>query len=196
MSTGPITVDWLLAEAEIKTVLLQYCRGIDRIDESLIRSCYHDDAIDDHGNFVGSASAFVEWVVPLLRKYDTTMHFVGNMLIEPDTDAHDVAHSETYGIAYHRGEPGKEHRNFTTAFRYVDRFERRACGGAGPEWRIAHRVAVSEWVRHDPPDVWREIPEGFIVGRRDHNDPVYGFTDEIHDRASRATNQHRSSGRH
>ena len=38
---------------EIWQVLLRYGRGLDRFDRELVRSCYFDDAIDDHDNYVG-----------------------------------------------------------------------------------------------------------------------------------------------
>jgi hypothetical protein len=34
------TIDQLLAKQEIYEVLVRYCRGIDRLDEELVRACY------------------------------------------------------------------------------------------------------------------------------------------------------------
>ena len=34
-------VQLLLAEREVKNVVLRYCRGVDRMDLALVRSCYH-----------------------------------------------------------------------------------------------------------------------------------------------------------
>ena len=34
---------------EIRQVLMRYARGLDRLDNTLSRSCYWDDAIEDHG---------------------------------------------------------------------------------------------------------------------------------------------------
>jgi SnoaL-like domain len=42
----------------IQDVLMTYSRGIDRLDRELLLSVYHDDAIDDHGVFVGSPEEF------------------------------------------------------------------------------------------------------------------------------------------
>lgn len=41
----------LLDERDIREVLLRYCRGVDRCDAALIASCYHEDSLDDHGNW-------------------------------------------------------------------------------------------------------------------------------------------------
>ncbi|NKY87599.1 SnoaL-like domain-containing protein [Nocardia veterana] len=53
-----------MAERDIDRALAAYCRGIDRRDAELLRSVYHDDAIDDHGDSLGGApDAYVEWVI-------------------------------------------------------------------------------------------------------------------------------------
>ena len=54
------------AERAIERVLTQYARGIDRCDEALIASVYHEDAYDEHGAFHGTGPEFAKWVVPVL----------------------------------------------------------------------------------------------------------------------------------
>ena len=51
----------LLDEEAIKKVHLRYCRGIDRRDWELLRSCYHPDALDDHGDYVGGVDGFIKF---------------------------------------------------------------------------------------------------------------------------------------
>ena len=155
----------LLAENEIRKVLLRYCRGVDRLDRDLVRACFHEDAVDSHGNFEGDVDSLLDWMWGVLTKFDTTMHFVGNMLIEVEGE---LARAETYGVAFHRGEPEKPHRNLINGFRYVDRFERR--DGA---WRIARRTVVTDWTRVDVPEQWWPTPEGILCGKRGPDDPVY-----------------------
>lgn len=157
----------LLAERDIRDVVLRYCRGVDRMDRALVRSCYHDDATDTHGSFTGGVDAFVEWVWRLLARYDTTMHFVGNMLVEIADDADDAARCETYGIAFHRTENAGADANLTTGFRFVDDFRRR-----DGVWRIQRRIAVTEWVRADRPDQHWPIPAAMLRGGRDGTDVV------------------------
>jgi hypothetical protein len=159
-------LDRLVAEAEIRRVVERYCRGIDRMDLDLVRSCYHPDAHDEHGSFSGTVDEYITWVGELLAKYDATMHFVGNQLVEFD-DA-DTAWVETYGISVHRSASDVRHLNLTTGFRFVDRFERR-----GGEWRIARRVAVPDWSLRHAPDDWWPLPAHHRVGRRDRRDAVY-----------------------
>ena len=161
-------VQALLDQQAIRDVVLRYCRGIDRLDLELVRSCYHPDATDDHGTFVPGRDEYVDWVAGVLDRFEGTMHVVANQLVELDGD---VARSETYGVAYHHGDPPDDHRrNFTTGFRYVDRFERR-----DGEWRIATRVAVREWTHTVTAEQqWIIPPErDGRRGRRDRTDAVY-----------------------
>jgi hypothetical protein len=161
-------VQVLLDRQAIADVVLRYCRGIDRLDLELVRGCYHPDATDEHGTFTGTRDEYVDWVVGILGRFTGTMHVVANQLIEVDGDR---AQSETYGVAYHWGEPlDDERRNFTTGFRYVDRFERR-----DGEWRIARRVAVREWTHVVPAAQQLVIaPErDGRRGRRDRDDAIY-----------------------
>ena len=108
---NPDPLERLIAEAEIRRVVTRYCRGIDRMDLELVRSCYHDDAHDEHGSFSGTVDAYLEWVRPLLEKYDATMHFIGNQLV--DFDDADTAWVETYGMSVHRSESDAPHLNLT-----------------------------------------------------------------------------------
>jgi hypothetical protein len=158
----------LLARREIEDVILRYCRGIDRLDREQVRECYHPDATDEHGSFSGGVDAFLDWCFRLLARYESTMHFVGNALIEL---AGDAAAAETYGIAFHRGPADAPQLNLITGFRYLDRFERRA----GGPWKIAARVAVTEWSRRDDPAGRFPIAPGMRTGRRDRSDALYAL---------------------
>jgi hypothetical protein len=161
-----MTLETYVARQEIADVIYRYARGIDRLDFDLVRSCYHPDAYDDHGDIKGDVDTFMAGVQKLLPKYDATMHFMGNMLIEVDGEQ---ARAETYAVAYHRltlaDGTGKDD---VWGIRYVDRFEHR--DGA---WKIAYRVVAQEWRRVEP------IPAGRIRnfgtglwGTRDGNDAI------------------------
>ena len=153
-----------LDELAIRRVLARYCRGIDRMDQDLVRSCYHPDATESHGSFEGTLDEYLAWVWKLLGRYDATFHFLGNVLVDPVDD--DRARCETYGIAHHRTAGGGAVGNLVTGFRYVDRFERR-----DGEWRIAHRTAVTEWTSVDA-HPW-PLPRTMPRGRRGPDDVVY-----------------------
>ena len=162
-----INADELVAREEIRDVLFRYTRGIDRLDLDLVRSCYHADAHDDHGAFRGDVDGFLDWVRDALSYFDSTMHFIGNQLIDVEGD---VAHTESYCIAYHRREPrdSEVSHDLVTALRYVDRLERHA----DRRWKIADRVCVFDWSRRDPVvDQW--AMDGAVRGRCGPDDPVW-----------------------
>jgi len=139
---------------EIRDVLARYFRGVDRADWELVRACYHDDALDQHGPlFDGKASDFVDWVSAWLpQRFAMTMHVGGQSLIDLDGD---VAQSETYAVAFHRTHPDEDGvaSDLTVAARLLDRFERR-----DGVWRIAHRRLIDDWVRFDHVNPHRFIP--------------------------------------
>ena len=54
-------VQKLLDREAIKELVNLYCRAADRHDHELMRSLYHQDAIDDHGSFFkGLAMDFID----------------------------------------------------------------------------------------------------------------------------------------
>jgi ketosteroid isomerase-like protein len=158
----------MIDKQEITDVIYRYCRGIDRCDYDLVRSCYHPDALDDHGDFRGGIDEFLAYIQQGLPRLERTMHFIGNVLVVPDGDR---ARAESYIVAYHRlGEsPTKPERDYIVGLRYVDDFERR-----DGDWRIAARACVFEWSRIEPvpPGGWSPAQIA-ATGRRDKGDLVY-----------------------
>jgi 3-phenylpropionate/cinnamic acid dioxygenase small subunit len=160
----------LLAKQDIREVLYRYCRGVDRRDYAMIRACYHPDAVDNHGEYLGDVDGFVAHVESNLGRFERTMHFLGNILVELDDDG-TRARSEAYAIAYHRlpARREKPERDFVVGLRYVDDFETR-----DGEWRIANRVCAFEWSRIDPvPEGSNRFTETFLMGRPAADDVVF-----------------------
>ena len=89
----------LIDETEIKRVHIRYCRGIDRMDWDLTRSCYHPDASDRHGAFEGDVDGFIAWTEELLPTFESTHHFSGNQFVKV---ARDAAYAEHYAQTLHR----------------------------------------------------------------------------------------------
>lgn len=155
----------LLDKQAIHDVLMRFCRGIDRRDETLLKSAFHEDALDEHGVFDGNAHEFAHLAMDMLLQFTTTSHMIMNEYIELDGD---TARVESYVLANHRSEREEGKVDSLMGCRYVDRFERR--DGA---WRIAHRIVVHDWnhertVEAEWPDAVR-----FIQGRRDREDRFY-----------------------
>lgn len=124
----------LIDRQEIWDVLLRYARGLDRLDRELIRSCYHDDAVDDHHVYVGKPDDFIDWAFDYSRACNVVHHHgLSNHRCEIDGDD---AHAETYYtfIGVNKAPP-----HLLSMGRYIDRFQKRS-----GEWRIADRVCVIE----------------------------------------------------
>ncbi len=101
-------------------MLYRYCRGIDRRDYELVRSCYHPDATDDHGGYQGGVDGFIDYIKAGLPRFEQTMHMIGNIPIDIDGD---VAQSEAYTLAFHRV-PARIQRNSGIAGDAMPRFGR------------------------------------------------------------------------
>lgn len=160
------SVQELIDEAEIRDVHLRYCRGVDRLDWDLVRSCFHPDAIDDHGDYVGDVEGFIAWARQGVPFFTGTSHFTGNQLVMVDGDQ---AWAEHYVVSYHRcpARDGQAAADLTALARYVDRLERRA-----GEWRIIRRLVIIDTDRSDAaPASW--APASLLRGRRGTDDPSY-----------------------
>lgn len=123
----------LVDRDEIKQVLIRYGRGLDRLDTELTRSCYHDDAIEDHGHFIGHRDDFIDWANAVTARFERTQHAILNHFCDLKGDE---AYTETYfqfiGVA-------SQPPHLMSNGRYIDYFQKR-----DGEWRIAKRVTIVE----------------------------------------------------
>lgn len=160
-------INRMVVEHKITTIIYRYCRGIDRRDFDLVRSCYHGDASEAHGDYQGGIEGFVARTRQSLARCERTMHFVGNVLIEMlDSDR---ARAESYTLAFHRlPERSGAPRDRVVGLRYVDVFTCRLS-----EWRIQARQTVCDWTRTDPIRPGWEFPDDWLRGSADLSDPVY-----------------------
>jgi ketosteroid isomerase-like protein len=130
----------MLDRQEIWQVLQRFARGVDRMDRELLRSCYFDDAIEDHSMFVGSVENFCVWVDRVTLMYEWTLHELSTHHCEL---VGDEAYCETY---FQFTGKSAQPPHFLSKGRYVDYFQRRH-----GEWRIANRVTLVEG-KFDLPD--------------------------------------------
>ena len=163
----------LLDRQDILDVIHRYCRAVDRFDRELLLTCYHPDAIDDHGYFVGGREGFADWAFGYHSLYqNSTHHIVTNHSCEL---AGDTAHTETYWLfsgINKDPQTGVEQSSSVHFGRYLDRFERRKS-----RWAIAARACVIEWhgalgALPMPPDAVAQYALTGI-GRRDRKDLSY-----------------------
>src|SRR3546814_13788901 len=83
MGQSEALLDELASRARISDILLLYCRALDRCDVELMKSLYWEDAVDNHGVFNGGTAAFAEYIVgDTKQRFESTVHALGNMLIE------------------------------------------------------------------------------------------------------------------
>ena len=147
------TTELLWAREQIRDRLHLYCKGIDRRDWSLVRSCFADDHVHNHGGFTGSADEFVGFARSVLETIPATHHSISNVHIDfaadglsASTEANFVAY-HLIEAGHHDGTPvptGGKATDWIVAGRYCDRLEFRA-----GEWLIVERNAVHDWERSE-----------------------------------------------
>jgi hypothetical protein len=117
-----------------------YARGIDRRDWDLVRSCFTPDAQIEGSRATATAADYITQLRPGVEYYPTTMHFMGNQLVELDGDTGQV---ETYAVAYHwkADVAGEDHpENLIVGVRYHDTLVRSA-----DDWLISFRHVDPDW---------------------------------------------------
>ncbi len=163
-----MTVDELLDREAIRDCLYRYCRGVDRVDEALLRGVYWPDATDHHGGYSGSADGFITFALKALRATEPGTHQMHNILIEFRPGG---ALVETYFSAWQQLPTADGFRYSHQRGRYVDWFEQR-----GGEWRVAARTVVFDHVEGQPtpPGTRAErFATAQPMGQPFPDDPVY-----------------------
>lgn len=156
-------------ELEIRQVLAWYCRGVDRLDEELVESCFWLPEAGSSsvfcGDFSGSPRDWVEFVFARMRSdLLTTHHLCQSVIAVEGTEAE----SESYFLARHayREKDGVEHgvTVMAVAGRYLDRFEKRA-----GLWKIVRRTVVMDIRQFGREEA---SPSAVPIGRKE-DDPSY-----------------------
>jgi hypothetical protein len=132
-------LDELLSRARIEEVLMAYARGNDRVDETLLRSCFWPESTHKHGKFDGKSRDFVGFAMKIISGLKFTAHHISNVSIQVNGDR---AFSECYYLAHHRRDRkeggGEEDAWFEG--RYLDDFERR-----NGVWKIIRRRGLADY---------------------------------------------------
>jgi hypothetical protein len=162
-----IDPDEAAAREALRHLVAAYGHGIDRRDWDLVRSLYHDDAIDDHRPYYrGSADGYVAWLPGMMAQWRATSHAMLSALYAIDGDR---ACGEVVARAWHLTACGT--RQFVAWGRYADRYERR-----DGIWRFAHRAFILDHAEDLPAPVGDDFGStGVATGRAGRDDPIYAW---------------------
>lgn len=165
-----LTVASLLARAEIADVLARYAHAADRADWELLRSCYHVDAIDQHGPYRGGVAGLVDFVQGVAETVTATQHQLGQQWVVLDA-GNEAADVETYCLAWYGRASRRtgEQWSILQGLRYLDRLDRR-----DGRWAIARRAVVMDW-EHTSPVTTAPRLEQWLRGGRGQADPSTAF---------------------
>ena len=153
--------------AEIRECMTRYARGMDRRDRELLRSAYHDGAVDDHVGFVGEVDAFIDWAFAYHSTQTRYQHYLLNHTSEVDGDQ---AHAETYYLFVGTDREPANHMTVSGG-RYVDRLERR-----NGSWAIVARACVVEWITESSSSITDDVAamlSAVQAPTKDRSDPSY-----------------------
>jgi hypothetical protein len=151
--------------AALQHLVVAYCHGIDRRDYALLRSLYHEDAIDDHSPYYcGSARGYVDWLPTIMATWSKTAHSIDNMLFLVEGDC---AEGELGAKAYHRTLDGE--REFIAYGRYADKYAKR-----DGIWKFLHRSFILDWSEDRRVAPVNDFgADGVDTGKPGDDDPIY-----------------------
>lgn len=132
----------LLSRRQIESRLAQHARGIDRADEHLLRTAYHDDGAVDYGSLQGTAAEFASAIAAMHAGAPMSLHRPSNVWIKV---AGERAVSESYVCAWVTLPTDGEPQPHLVGGRYLDSHTRK-----NGEWRMQHRHYVLEWIKQFP----------------------------------------------
>lgn len=168
----PPSVQTLIDKTEISEILYRLARGIDRVDETLIRSVFHHEATLDLGPgiFQGTANDYVPWVIGVIGQVRSSHHMIANILCTMEGD---VALVESYCHTHYRTEKPTGREDVFIGSRYLDRFERTPAGPSGV-WKIMHRKQIIDWCRTEAAsDLFYHLNPDALWSYRTKTDPSY-----------------------
>lgn len=143
--TLPPRLQAVIDKSEIADILYNVARGIDRIDETLLRSAFHPEATVDMGPgvFQGTSGDYVQWMVGVLAQIRESHHMITNVRVALEGD---TALVECYCHAHFRLDKPTGREDVFLGSRFLDRFERKPAGSTGV-WKITHRKQMIDWTR-------------------------------------------------
>jgi len=161
----------LLDKQAIHELINAYCNAADRHDQDKMRALYHEDAIDEHGQFArGPAKDFIDRLPEIQQPMAILHHNVTTVNLKLDGDR---AEGEVYILAFHQVRHEQELFDVFIGGRYFDKYEKR-----DGVWKFSHRSIVADWCYPaHPSEVRLDHPflQGAYIGKPGLADPSYGF---------------------
>jgi len=161
----------LLDKQAIHELINAYCNAADRHDQDKMRALYHEDAIDEHGQFArGPAKDFIDRLPEIQKPMAILHHNVTTVNLKLDGDR---AEGEVYILAFHQVRHEQELFDVFIGGRYFDKYEKR-----DGVWKFSHRSIVADWCYPaHPSEVRLDHPflQGAYIGRPGLADPSYAF---------------------
>jgi hypothetical protein len=162
---------------QIRGVIEQSVRGLDRVDRAMILGAYLAGAVEEHDHFTGTVEAFAEFVCgDRSTRFAGSTHLIGMPAIELRGDtAFSTTSCVVHRIAGTSSTGQQDRHDFVSGVRFLDKLER-----PGGGWRIAHRICLGDWAYTVPvaPGLLAE-GDARLSGRRDGTDPWYGWSAEF-----------------
>ena len=160
-----MTVEEAADRMALQHLVTTYGHGIDRRDYALLRTLYHDDAVDDHSPYYcGPAAGYVDWLPTMMANWRATSHVMVNMLFLIDgAQAEGVVSARTWHLTADGA------RVFIAWGRYADRYEKR-----DGIWRFAHRFFVLDATEERAANADDSFgTAGVALGSAGADDPIY-----------------------
>lgn len=170
MTTTTTSERDLLTKMILHDLTVTYCRGVDRLDDEILASVWHEDASVDAGVFKGSAQEFCSAINAYNAQLRHTFHMISNEWYDVRGD---VALGECYTVCFSTIVEDGVETDRVTGGRYLDRFERR-----NGIWKIAHKSYVHDWnMNHPGSAIWNQgmYAQFTTRGNRSKDDPAYEF---------------------
>ena len=128
------------AHDELRALMQRYARAADERDLDTLASLFHADATIQGARGAQTLDEWLENNMRGPRPFPTSMHFLGEPLIELDGD--DAALVDTYALVYQLGDRDAEQADLTLGIRYLDEAVRH-----NGSWVIRRRTARTLWMR-------------------------------------------------
>ncbi|WP_116365774.1 nuclear transport factor 2 family protein [Parahaliea mediterranea] len=169
-----VELQQLAAEAEIRRVLAQYCRALDRMDKNAAYNVWHTGGTAlYHDIFEGTGHGFVDWVWQAHAAMERHSHQLAQSWIAVEGDS---ARSESYVTVCLWTQPDAtgQQQEIVGRGRYLDRW---ACRDG--RWAIVHREHILDTQTILPlaAEAAGGAQKGYVSGvsARDGSDPSFNY---------------------